>query len=206
MPSAAHRSASQYQRTCTHRRQDHVLEPVYPLGQVRPIPNEDIPVGPGIGPASQNGYVRSQHLAGRTEPDIADILLEPVLIRNREGGQTVWMPDNYANKIKLLYLARLREYTPLAADEDAERLLRSSRVSTSVFDRWWSIRRLEVENDTEELVHFLKRVQDKVDPPNDEYVAGWLERVSGGVNQPLHLTAAALRLFEVQRVTSRRGR
>src|SRR5438874_1170964 len=92
-----------------------------------------------------------QHLRDRTDPDFADILLESILIRNREGGQTVWMPDNYANKIKLLYLARLREYTPLMGDEDAERLLGSSRVSVWVFDRWWSIRRLEVENDADEL-------------------------------------------------------
>jgi hypothetical protein len=30
--------------------------------------------------------------------------------------------------------------------------------------------------------------------------------VGASANQPLHLTAAALRFFEVQRLTSRRGR
>jgi hypothetical protein len=118
-----------------------------------------------------------QHLWGRTEPDFADILLESVLIRHREGGRTTWRLANYEAKIKLLYLARLREYTPLAADEDAERLLGSARVSVPVFDRWWSIRQMEVEDDAEELVGFLRLMRARVDLPDDELVVDWLKGV-----------------------------
>src|SRR5262249_38694817 len=119
----------------------------------------------------------AQHLRGRTEPDFADILLESVLIPNREGDRIVWTAASHATRLKLLYLARLREHTPLASAPDAERVLGSARVSATLFDRWWTIRRREVENDREELVCSLRPVQGKIDPPDDELVAAWLQAV-----------------------------
>jgi hypothetical protein len=113
-------------------------------------------------------------LQGRTDPDFAEILTEPVLIRNREGGRSFWTTDDHAIKVKLLFLTRLREYSPLASDEDAMRILESPRISVGLFDKWWVIRPFGIEDDTEGMLAYLRPLLGKVDPSGNPRVDGWL--------------------------------
>src|SRR5436305_1618433 len=89
------------------------------------------------------------HLRGKTEPDFIDILSEPVLIRSREGCRASEIKGYREAKVKLLFLARLREYDPLSSDAEAARLLGDDRISTGLFDRWWTIREFGLEEDAE---------------------------------------------------------
>jgi hypothetical protein len=116
-------------------------------------------------------------LYGKTDAEFAELLLEPSLIRNVEGGRTIWKNDNHAATVKLLFLARLREYDPLSADSDAERLLGSSRINVATFDRWWTLRRFVVDESCEDLIAFLRAARAKVDACGDELVAAWLASV-----------------------------
>ncbi len=119
----------------------------------------------------------AEWLQDRTDSDFAQILLETVLIHNEEGGLTTWGNESQATKIKLLYLARMREYTPLTSTEDAMRILGSDRVSTTVFDKWWMIRRVDDKEDAQDLVQFMQPVCNKIDPPTDELVKAWLHQI-----------------------------
>src|SRR3954447_22434105 len=94
-------------------------------------------------------------LCGRVEPDLADILLEPAVLVNPEGGRSVWMPQDHALTVKLVYLASLRQYTPLETDAGFEAALGSTRISVGLFDRWWTLRLLPGSDNTEDLRQFV---------------------------------------------------
>ena len=38
----------------------------------------------------------ASRLSGLGDPDLADILLEPVLISSEEGGRSAWQPEDHA--------------------------------------------------------------------------------------------------------------
>jgi hypothetical protein len=89
------------------------------------------------------------------DQDFADILLEPILISNTEGGRSAWRLEDHVLRVKLLYLARIRELSPCASDEDARKWFGSDRVSGTVFDRWWTIRTPPLEGSDDELANFF---------------------------------------------------
>ncbi len=107
-------------------------------------------------------------------PDFADILLEPVLISNTEGGKSAWQGEDHALRVKLLYLARIREYPPCASEEDARKWLGSDRVSGAVFDQWWTIRTPVLEGSDTELAEYLKPMKDKILPTGNSLVDEWV--------------------------------
>ena len=116
------------------------------------------------------------HLRKQPDADLGDILTEPALIRNRETDRSDWSAKDHTVAVKLLFLARLREYLP--SDEDAARLLGSDRISVEVFDRCWRIRRLILEDDAEQMLTFLRPLLDKVTPTGHGVVDSWLNSMN----------------------------
>jgi len=116
-------------------------------------------------------------LCGRVEPDLADILLEPAVLVNPEGGRSVWMPQDHALTVKLVYLASLRQYTPLETDAGFEAALGSTRISVGLFDRWWTLRLLPGSDNTESLRQFVVKHLGSVERTGNELVDSWLEWV-----------------------------
>ena len=76
---------------------------------------------------------------------------------------------------KLMFVARLREYTPLSDDADAMRVLGSAQVSATLFDQWWSIRRLYMEESQDELEGYLAAVRDKIALTGNDVVDRYLD-------------------------------
>jgi len=113
-------------------------------------------------------------LSGRVDPDLADILLEPVVLVNPEGGRSVWTSIDHALTVKLVYLASLRQYTPLESDAGFESALGSPRISLELFDRWWTLRLLPGSDNTEGLRQFLARHFNSVKRTGNELVDSWL--------------------------------
>jgi hypothetical protein len=95
-------------------------------------------------------------LRERCDADFAEALLEPELFSNDEADRSSWRNADHVLLIKLLYLARIREYTPLASNADASRILDSDRISIDVFDQWWTIRRLTFEGSAHALRDYLR--------------------------------------------------
>jgi hypothetical protein len=117
-------------------------------------------------------------LRGRVEQQLAELLLEPVVLSNKEGGcHSVWTENDYALTVKLLHLAQVREYTPLSCEENFEAVFGSPRISVELFDHWWTIRRLLRDDDTESLRPLLKEFLPAVDRTGNELVDRWLEWV-----------------------------
>jgi hypothetical protein len=116
-------------------------------------------------------------LSGRVDPDLADILLEPLVLVNPEGGQSIWMPHDHALTVKLVYLASLRQYTPLESDAEFESALGTSRMSVKLFDRWWLLRLLPGLERTEDLRQFVAKHLDNIERTGNELVDSWLEWV-----------------------------
>ena len=119
----------------------------------------------------------SAWLGGRVDPDLTDILLEPDVLVNPEGGRSVWMPQDHALTVKLVYLASLRQYTPLESDAGFESALGSPRISVGLFDRWWTLRLLPGSDSTESLLQFVAKHLDSVERTGNELVDSWLEWV-----------------------------
>jgi hypothetical protein len=111
----------------------------------------------------------------RGDPDLADILLEPVLISNEEGGRSAWEPGDHALRVKLLYLATIREYPPFASDENVRKWLGSGHVSGGVFDQWWTVRTPVLEGSDRELLDFLKPMKEKILPTGNSLVDEWVQ-------------------------------
>ena len=116
------------------------------------------------------------HLQGRIEADFAELLLEPVLLSNKEGGcHSAWGDEDHALTVKLIHLAQVREYTPVSNDKDFERVFGSPRLSVGLFDRWWTIRRLLLDDDTESMRPLLRQVLPIVDRTGNRLVDQWLD-------------------------------
>jgi len=114
------------------------------------------------------------HFRDRGDQDFAEILLEPILIRNTEGGRSAWRPEDHVLRVKLLYLARIREYSPCASDDAARKWFGCDRVSGEIFDRWWTIRAPELEGCDEELAYFLEPMKEKILSTGNSLVDDWV--------------------------------
>ena len=99
------------------------------------------------------------------------------MLSNKEGGCTIWREADHTQTVKLLYLARVHEYTPLTDHATFEAVFGSPRISVNLFDRWWTIRRLMRDDDTASLRPLLKPFLDVVDPTGNALVDQWLEWV-----------------------------
>lgn len=123
-------------------------------------------------------------LRGRVEDDFAELLLEPVLLSNKEGGCSAWGDEDHALTIKLMHLAQVREYTPVANDEDFDRVFGSPCLSVGLFDRWWTIRRLMRDDDTESMRPLLRQFLPIVHRTGNKLVDQWLDWVRDHEEQP----------------------
>jgi len=118
--------------------------------------------------------MRSRISANCGDQDFAEILLEPILIRNTEDDRSAWRPEDHILLVKLLYLARIREYSPCASDDAAHKWFGSDRVSGEIFDRWWTIRAPELEGSDEDLAYFLKPMKEKILSTGNSLVDDWV--------------------------------
>ena len=82
--------------------------------------------------------------------------------------------------VKLLFLAQIKEYTPLSSDIAFAAAFDSPRLNEKVFDRWWTIRRLTEDDNAESLYPLLRQFYHLVDRTENELVNEWLEWVRAG--------------------------
>jgi hypothetical protein len=116
----------------------------------------------------------AERLIGRVEADLAELLLQPVLIRRRESTGAEWPHVERLAQAKLLYLASISEYPPLDDPAGFEAVFGSARFSLALFDRWWVIRRLVVDEEWEDLEARLRDRLDRVEPTDQPQVDHWL--------------------------------
>jgi len=98
----------------------------------------------------------AERLRHHTDPGLAELLLEQRLFRRRAGGNSDWMHADGEAAAKLLFLASLREYTPLDQPAGFIAAFGSACVSVAVFDRWFRVRRFEVDNELELMEQWLR--------------------------------------------------
>lgn len=111
----------------------------------------------------------------RAETSIADILLGSILTSRNCADHSGWRVTDSQLAVKLLYLARLREYVPLVEDECALKILGSASIAENVFDRWWSIRLFGMEEGPSEQMHgYLAACVDKAEPTGSQLLNEWI--------------------------------
>lgn len=108
----------------------------------------------------------------------ADILLQPVLTSRTWSDRSAWRQDAVAMAVKLLYLARVREYEFLSSSSDARRVLGSDGITVQVFDRWWILRELPWEEPSEYWEDYLAAVSEHVEATGDLAVDDMLRVIS----------------------------
>ncbi len=124
-------------------------------------------------------------LAARLDDAVLlELLLEPRVLANREGGNTDWTAEDNTEYVKLVFLASLHDYDTTVTDEGFAAVFGTDVLSVEFFDRWWSIRRLTIDNDTDwygpQLVGCLRR--GKVAAAANTRVAArlaWVQRHAG---------------------------
>lgn len=114
------------------------------------------------------------HLRANADPLLADAILEPELMANEQGGRSLWGPTEYRLKVKLLWLAHIREYEPFSADADALRIFGTAALSESAFDVWWTLRELPFLGEAREFVDDLKPLLDRTPSTGNDIVDDWL--------------------------------
>jgi hypothetical protein len=116
----------------------------------------------------------ANHLLGQVDPDFAEVLLEPRLYRRQEGGNSAWLHADRLAQAKLVFLASLREYDLVVDDAGFAAVFGSAVVSVELFDRWFTVRRLEVEQELELLEARLREPGLRVEPSGRPLVDLWL--------------------------------
>ncbi len=119
------------------------------------------------------------HLRERVDRDLAEVLLEPRLFRRREGGNSNWLHADGEAAAKLLFLASLREYDSLQSPEGFAAVFGSAAVSVALFDRWFQVRRLVVDQELELLEPWLRNCPQPVESTGRFMVDRWLSGVRG---------------------------
>ena len=114
------------------------------------------------------------HFRNHGDRELAELLLEPILISNTEGDRSGWRLEDHALRVKLLFLARIREWSFCASDEDARMWLGSDRVSCTVFDRWWTIRAPPLEGSDNDLAEYLGPMKERILPTGNSLVDAWV--------------------------------
>lgn len=119
----------------------------------------------------------AEWLRTRTEPDMVELLTEPQLVSHDEFiGKTPWREPENTLRVKILFLAGLRDLTPLAADAGFRAILGSPEISSALFDRWWTIQYFEAQCNVKEflgeLTRSLSSVRQTGNPVVDEWIAG----------------------------------
>jgi hypothetical protein len=115
-------------------------------------------------------------LLKRTDADMVELLIEPKLVEHDEViGKTSWRSRENILRVKILFLAGLRDLTPISDAAGCKSILGSSEISESLFDRWWTIQYLELECNVNEYLGELTRALDSVPPTGNPVVDGWLE-------------------------------
>jgi hypothetical protein len=114
-----------------------------------------------------------------SRPIFAELLLEPVTYGCQESGPT-GSPERLL-AIKLLFLASLRDYDDLAGDSGFTRLLGSPHISEHLFERWWTVRRFEVDEELEDgtIATKLRPYLDHVDRTGNPRVDSWRDELRG---------------------------
>ena len=125
--------------------------------------------------------VARREFSVRVEADAPELLLDSVLTSKDIGDRSRWRWEECELAVKLIFLARLREYEPFREDSDAARILGSSEVSVELFDRWWTIRKLDYEDRSESLASHMKAVIHRVKPTKNEVVDKWVAEIADAV-------------------------
>jgi hypothetical protein len=97
------------------------------------------------------------------EAGYAELLLESVLTSRSWVDRSSWRPEAVAAAVKLLYLARVREYVFLSSISDARKVLGSESISIQVFDRWWTLRQIPFDEPSEHWERYLAPVAGHVE-------------------------------------------
>lgn len=80
--------------------------------------------------------------------------------------------------MKLLYLARVREYEFLSSPSDARRVLGSDAISIQVFDRWWTVCEMPWEEPSEHWEDYLTAVSEHVEATGNIAVDDMVRAIS----------------------------
>lgn len=87
----------------------------------------------------------------------------------------MWGPTEHHLKMKLLWLARFREYEPFASEATAQRILGATELSEAAFDAGWSIREITFSGESKEFIDELKSLLHLTEPTGNDIVDAWLD-------------------------------
>lgn len=117
-------------------------------------------------------------LRSRTDDGMIELLTEPALVNNDEFiGKTAWRASENILRVKLLFLASLRDLDSLIDDEGCKAILGSSEISPTLFDRWWTLQYFDVLCNVKEFMGELTKSIQSVPPTGNPVVDQWIDEI-----------------------------
>jgi DNA-binding SARP family transcriptional activator len=114
--------------------------------------------------------------------DIASPFIKGHVWKREEGGYHPGEPEDYMTQVKLIFLANLRftlaGYAEPEFKELSKAILGEPLYEVGIFDKWWSMERIELDNDFVSILTELSADDLAfLAPTGVKHIDGWLERV-----------------------------
>ena len=118
---------------------------------------------------------------------VGSLFEEAQLWSHKEGGRTVWRPDDYIIVVKLLFLVSLyKEYMVGEIDDEVEAFLKTLGIepplSIKHFDAWWEIERFSgVEERCESIENSLSTEDEfLLEKTSNRLIDSWIDWLFNG--------------------------
>ena len=117
-------------------------------------------------------------LRSRTTLNMIELLTESTLVSNDEFiGETAWREPENTLRVKILFLAGLRDLIPLKDDVGCNAILGSSAISPTLFDRWWTLQYFDDLCNVKEFMGELTKSIHSVPPTGNPVVDEWIDEI-----------------------------
>ena len=113
-------------------------------------------------------------LRDKTNADFAGFMSDRTCFHSDEGGRTAWDATDYELRMKLVFLCTLLDHSPLSEPESFRTVFGNTPLSEALFDRWWTIERLEFDDDRSTLEKEHSNTIARLAPTSNELVNGWI--------------------------------
>jgi hypothetical protein len=127
------------------------------------------------------------------DPDIVELLSEPILWSKKEGGRTVWNESDFITQVKLAFLVNLLStYRGGEIEILIDNLLGKPLFSSDVFDEWWEVERFSgVDDSFEDIEMQMNREDIHALETNLSLVETWLSSLKKQREESTHKSELA---------------
>jgi hypothetical protein len=113
-------------------------------------------------------------LENRVNRNLKTYLMEPILVGNEELESSGWMLSDHALLAKLQFLAGIHDFDATFETNDFANVFGSAQLSAPLFDRWFTLTRLETYVEPEACEPILRDLRVSVEATGNAELDAWV--------------------------------